>query len=72
MPQALDQMATKPVELKKFEWGCMAGEHTGYAFVNAASETEAKSILPEPLRNKARAIGLNKFTMKDIKEAHQP
>lgn len=57
--------------LAKWQWGCMAGNHTGYAMVWAASEDEALKTVPEMLRSKARAMKLNQFSAEQIKAFHQ-
>ncbi len=67
----LDEISAEgAATLAKFDWGCKAGDHTGYAMVTAKTDEEALSIVPEALRGQAKAIKLNKFTMADIKMAH--
>ncbi|HBR17991.1 MAG: hypothetical protein A3G39_09185 [Deltaproteobacteria bacterium RIFCSPLOWO2_12_FULL_43_16] len=56
--------------LNKFNWGCSAGNHTGYAIVDAADEAEVLNMVPSFLRRKARAIRLEKFTPEQIKSLH--
>jgi len=34
--------------LPKVYWGCMAGDHTGYAIVDAKSESAAKEMVAAP------------------------
>ncbi|HQT98817.1 MAG: hypothetical protein ACYDAX_02845 [Desulfobacteria bacterium] len=70
--RALDEiLANGPELLARYEWGCMAGDHTGYAIVEARSETEAKETIPDFLRGKARTVKLNKFTPEQIREFHK-
>ena len=70
--RALDEVLEKGAEtLNKFEWGCMAGDHTGYSIVEARSDSDALGIVPVFLRGKARAIKLNKFTPDQIRSFHQ-
>ena len=70
--RALDEILAKgPGSLARYEWGCMAGDHTGYAIVEARSETEARESVPEFLRGKARLVKLNKFTPEQIREFHK-
>lgn len=70
--RALDEILAKgPEVLSKVEWGCMAGDHTGYSIVEARSETEALANIPKFLRGKARAVKLNKFTPEQIRAFHQ-
>jgi len=69
---ALDAVAQKGEEsLGNWRWGCMAGDHTGYAFFKAESEESALLSVPESLRSKARAIKVDKFTMEQIKQFHE-
>jgi len=48
----------------------MAGDHTGYAIVEARSESEVRETIPVFLAGKARVIKLNKFTPEQIREFH--
>lgn len=57
--------------LAKFDWGCMAGEHTGWGIVEANSETAARNRLPSFLRDKARVVKVNKVTPEQVKRLHQ-
>ena len=69
---ALDDMeAASPQLLAKTDWGCMAGDHTGYLIVHAASEQAAMNMVPAKERAGAKAIKLNKFTPEQIKSFHQ-
>ena len=68
---ALDAMAANPALLAKFDWGCMAGDHTGYCIVQASSDKAALAMLPEAMRASAKAIALNKFTVEQIKSFHE-
>jgi hypothetical protein len=69
--KTLDDMeAMSPALLDKMEWGCMTGDHTGYAFVDAASEEAARNLLPASERAQAKVIKLNKFTAEQIKSFH--
>jgi hypothetical protein len=69
---ALDGILAKGAGvLAKYEWGCMAGDHTGYAIVEARSESEAKETIPAFLGGKARIVKLNKFTPEQIREFHR-
>lgn len=70
--RALDEILAKgPEVLSKVEWGCMAGDHTGYSIVEARSETDALATIPTFLRGKARVVKLNKFTPEQIRKFHQ-
>jgi hypothetical protein len=70
--RALDEILEKgPRVLAEYEWGCMTGDHTGYAIVEARSEAEAKATIPAFLEGKARVVKLNKFTPEQIREFHK-
>ena len=67
----LDGLAAKGGEvLGKFAWGCMAGEHTGYAILEADSEAAARSVVPEVVRSKARIHPVASFTVRDVEQFH--
>ena len=69
---ALDEMLAMGSDiLDQYHFGCMAGEHTGWAIVDAESEPEALEIVPTSLSDKARAVALNKFTAEQIKKFHE-
>ncbi len=70
--RALDEVLAKGSDvLNRMEWGCMAGDHTGYSIVDARSESDALQIVPMFLRGKARAVKLNKFTPDQIRSFRQ-
>ena len=70
--RALDEILAKGQEnLAKYEWGCMAGDHTGYAIVDARTESEVKGTIPDFLRGKTRVVKLNRFTPEQIREFHR-
>ena len=54
-----------------FDWGCQVGVHTGWAIIEAETESEAKLTVPSRLRSKARAIRLCKFTPQTIETQHE-
>lgn len=56
--------------LNKFYWGCSKGDHTGYAIVDADSESNALNLVPGFIRNKAKAIEIEQFTPEQIKSFH--
>ena len=69
---SLDAMeAESPQLLAKTDWGCMAGDHTGYLVVHASSEQAALNMVPASERAQAKAIKLNKFTEAEIKSFHK-
>ena len=57
-------------ELAKYEWGCMAGDHTGYAIVEAGSKAAVEGTVPRFLQHKTRVIEVNKFTSEQIRSFH--
>lgn len=70
--RALDEILAKGADtLAGYEWGCMAGDHTGYAILDARNESEAKEIIPEFLQGKARIVKLATFTPDQIREFHR-
>lgn len=69
---ALDEIMSKGTDvLDKFEWGCMAGEHVGWAYVDADNETSVKRLIPGYLQNKTHIVKLNKFTPDQIRSFHE-
>lgn len=69
--RALDEiLAEGPSTLNKFDWGCPAGDHTGYAIVDAENESFVKKMIPSFLQNKARIVEVSKFTPDQIKSFH--
>jgi hypothetical protein len=70
--QALDEtLAGGPQLLVQYDWGCMAGEHVGWATVEADSEPEARNMVPALVRNKARITPVSKFTPAQIESFHR-
>ncbi|WP_167879442.1 hypothetical protein [Methanococcoides sp. NM1] len=71
-PKAVDEVLAMGTDvLKQYDFGCMAGEHTGWVILDAENESEALEVVPSFLRSKARAIALNKFTPEQIKKYHE-
>lgn len=56
--------------LNRFEWGCKAGEHVGWAVVEAGNDATARMMLPTNIRAKAGVRLVNKFTPEDIQSFH--
>lgn len=68
----LDDMAAQNKKLlSTTEWGCSSGDHTGYAFVQAASEDQALAQLPESSRASAKAVMVAKFTPEQLAKIHK-
>ncbi len=53
------------------DWGCKAGDHTGYAMVWAATPDEAVMKLPDTDRTAAKAVLMTHFTVSDALTMHQ-
>lgn len=69
--QALDEIsAMGPNALAKWQFGCMTGEHIGWAIVKAADEKAALQTVPASLRAQARVHKLNTFTAAQVKAFH--
>jgi hypothetical protein len=70
--KALDEELAKGKDvLEKMEFGCKAGDHTGYALIEATSESAAlDAYVPNFIRNKARAVEVSTFTPEMIKSFH--
>ncbi|CAG0984974.1 hypothetical protein METP2_02215 [Methanosarcinales archaeon] len=69
--KALDETLKEGKDiLKKFAFACSSGEHTGWAYVDADSKEESLKIVPEFLRNKARAHEVKIYTPEEITAAH--
>ena len=47
--------------LVHFDWGCMAGVHSGWAIIEAENEAQAHLAVPPLVRGQARVTKLNKF-----------
>src|SRR5437867_1704724 len=56
--------------LAKWDFGCKDGDHTGYMITMASNSDEALKMVPENLRDKARAIKVHRFTPAEPKAAH--
>ncbi|OGO31557.1 MAG: hypothetical protein A2136_10915 [Chloroflexi bacterium RBG_16_54_11] len=52
--------------LSHFEWGCLSGDHTGWAIIEAENEAQARLAVPSLIRRKARVVKLTKFDGKDV------
>ncbi len=69
--KALDE-GIKMGSLAKCQFGCKAGEHKSWAFVEETSKQKAiESVVPTFLRSKAIAHEVTKFTPEEVKAAHQ-
>ncbi len=67
----LDDMAKNAkYTLGKMRWGCMAGDHTGYMFVDATDEQDALKFLSPMAKATAKAEEVQKFTPRRLKALH--
>jgi hypothetical protein len=57
--------------LSKFEWGCMSGDHTAYAFLEGKSEADVKMMLPKDAQATAKIQKVDKFTPDQIEKIHK-
>jgi hypothetical protein len=70
--KALDELSAKgPDILGKYDFACGAGEHTGWATVDAPSEKEARGLVPEFLQGKTKVVEVSKFTPEQIRQYHR-
>jgi len=69
--RALDEQLAKGTDvLKKFYYGCKAGDHTGYAIVESKSDMEARKMVPSFLLGKSRIVEVGVFTPEVIRSLH--
>jgi hypothetical protein len=57
--------------LSKFEFGCMSGNHTGYAFLEGTSEANVKQMMPKDIQATAKIQKVDKFTADQIEKLHK-
>ncbi len=70
--QALDKVASLGQQnASQWKWGCMSGDHTGYAFVHADSPEQALKMVPDIIREKAKVEKVNEFTVDQIRAMHK-
>lgn len=68
----LDEISAKGQKtLGQFYWGCGQGDHTGYAIVDAKTEVEAKALVPDFIRDKAKVVELVQFSSEQIRSMHK-
>lgn len=69
--KALDE-GIKMGSLDKCVFGCKAGEHKSWSYVEADNKQKAiESVIPTFLRSKAIAHEVAKFTPEEVKAAHK-
>jgi len=52
--------------LSHADWGCKDGAHSAWIVVEVESKDEARQIIPPALREQAKIVKLNAFTMEDL------
>jgi hypothetical protein len=57
--------------LSKFEFGCMSGNHTGYAFLEGTSEQNVREMLPKDAQANAKILKVDKFTVAQVENLHK-
>jgi len=57
--------------LSKFEFGCMSGDHTAYAFLTGKSEDDVRQMLPKDEQASAKIQKVDKFTSEQIEKLHK-
>ena len=57
--------------LSKFEFGCMSGDHTGYAFLEGTSVENVRQMLPKEEQATAKIEKVDKFTVAQIEQMHK-
>jgi hypothetical protein len=68
----LDEMKSKgDAFLSKFEFGCMDGDHTAYAFIDGTSADNVRKMLPENEQKAAKITKVNKMTAAQIEKIHK-
>ncbi len=69
---AMTDMKSKgDATLSKFEWGCMSGDHTAYAFIDGESEAGVRAMLPTNEQKAAKITKVNKLTAAQIEKIHK-
>lgn len=66
-----DTLAKGPEVLAKYRFGCMAGDHRGWAIVDAQDENTARNLIPQSLQAKTKVVELQEFTPDQIRAYHQ-
>jgi hypothetical protein len=69
---ALDETLAKGSSaLEAWTWGCKAGEHCGFAILEADSEASARNQVPRTVRAKARVHAVDTITPREIEQFHR-
>lgn len=51
-----------------FEWGCKAGDHTGWAIVEVENINQARVMVPPLVRPRARIVPLTRWFAEDFED----
>ena len=57
--------------LSNFEFGCMSGDHTAYAFIKGISKENVRLMLPESMQKDAKITKVDQFTVDQIEKIHK-
>ena len=69
--RSLDETLAAGTEvLSKYEFGCMKGDHTAYAMINARDEGTAQTMVPQFLRARAKIVPVERMTPESIRALH--
>jgi len=52
--------------LTHFHWGCVVGDHRGWAMIEAENEKEALLSVPSLIRSKSKAIQIIQFDPREV------
>jgi hypothetical protein len=66
-----DMKSNGDVFLSKFEWGCMSGDHTAYAFLEGKTDADVRLMLPKDVQASAKITKVDKFTSEQIEKIHK-
>ena len=57
--------------LAKIDWGCMAGDHTGYMIVSGKDEKSVKDMIAKSILDQVTIEKVDKFTKQQIESYHK-
>lgn len=70
--EALDSVVAFSNSLiDRIDWGCGNDVHTGWLLIEAQDANAAKMMVPTNIRDKAKAVQLNKFTSEQVHSFHE-
>lgn len=70
--RALDETLDKGQGvLEKFSFGCIEGDHTGYAIIDVKSMSDALAMVPDFLQESACITRVEKHTSAEIRALHK-